>query len=68
MIGMQIDEVSDPTATDACWFCYYGVPAIDALGPVQRGMHTTEEKLLLTTIPDKTALFVVMLALMQQET
>ena len=66
-IGMTLEETSDPTATDACWLCYYGVPAIDALGPVQSGMHTTEEKLLLTTVPDKTALFAVMLGMMQEE-
>lgn len=64
LIGLQIDEISDPTATDACWFCYYGIPAVDALGPVQRGMHTTEEKILLSSIPEKTALFAVMLGLM----
>ena len=66
-IGMVLEETNDPTATDACWLCYFGVPTIDALGPVQSGMHTTEEKLLLTTIPDKTALFAVMLGMMQEE-
>ena len=66
-IGMTLEETNDPTATDACWLCYFGVPTIDALGPVQSGMHTTEEKLLLTTIPDKTALFAVMLGMMQEE-
>ena len=63
-IGMKIEEVVDPTATDANWFCYYGVPAVDAFGPVQRGMHTTEEKILLETIPPKTALFAAMLGMM----
>ena len=63
MTGLKIDEISDPTATDACWFCYFGIPAVDALGPVQRGMHTTEEKILLSSIPEKTALFAVMLGL-----
>ncbi len=65
MLGITLEETADPTATDANWFCYYGIPAIDALGPVQRGMHTTEEKVLLTTIPEKTALFAVMLGLME---
>ena len=64
-IGMDISEIEDPTATDANWFCYYGVPAVDAFGPVQRGMHTTEEKILLETIPPKTALFAVMLGMME---
>ena len=67
MIGLDISEIDDPTATDANWFCYYGVPAVDAFGPVQRGMHTTEEKILLETIPLKTALFAVMLGIMDDE-
>ncbi len=66
-IGMDICEVNDPTATDANWFCYYGVPAVDAFGPVQRGMHTTEEKILLETLAPKTALFAVMLGMMDGE-
>jgi glutamate carboxypeptidase len=64
-IGLEISETCDPTATDANWFCYYGVPAVDAFGPVQRGMHTTEEKILLESIPPKTALFAVMLGMME---
>ncbi|MBR2188521.1 MAG: M20/M25/M40 family metallo-hydrolase [Eubacterium sp.] len=65
LLGMKLSETSDPTATDANWFCYFGVPALDAFGPVQRGMHTTEEKVLLSSIPDKTALFAAMLGLMK---
>lgn len=67
MIGLEISEIDDPTATDANWFCYYGVPAADAFGPVQRGMHTTEEKILIETIPQKTALFAVMLGIMDDQ-
>ena len=66
-LGQVLEEIADPTATDANWFCSFGVPAIDALGPVQRGMHTTEEALYLPSIPDKTALFAVMLGLMKEK-
>lgn len=65
MLGLTLEETDDPTAGDANWFCYYGIPAVDAFGPVQRGMHTTEEKVLLRTIPEKTALFAAMLGLME---
>ena len=65
-LGMDIGEIADPTATDANWFCYYGVPAVDAFGPVQRGMHTTEERILLESIPPKTALFATMLGMMDE--
>jgi glutamate carboxypeptidase len=61
LLGMDVSAVIEPTATDANWFCYYGVPAVDAFGPVQRGMHTTEEKVKLDTIPPMTALFAAML-------
>ena len=44
LLGMHIEEAFEPTATDANWFCYFGVPAIDALGPLNYGIHTTEEK------------------------
>lgn len=67
LLGLRFEAAYDPTATDACWMYYYGIPAIDALGPVQRGMHTTEEKIYLPSLPEKTAHFVAMLALMQAQ-
>lgn len=64
MLGMSVEETSEPTATDSNWFCYFGIPAIDALGPVQRGIHTTEEKVYIPSIKDMTELFTTMLAIM----
>lgn len=64
MLGITIEEKSEPTATDANWFCYYGIPAVDAFGPVQFGMHTTEEKVYIPSIKEKTELFAVMLSIM----
>lgn len=65
LLGLTVEAVAEPTATDANWFCYYGVPAIDALGPVQFGMHTTEEKVYIPSISEMTELFTVMLAIMK---
>ncbi len=65
ILGITMEETAEPTATDANWFCYYGVPAVDGFGPVQYGMHTTEEKVYIPTIQEKTALFAVMLSIME---
>lgn len=64
MLGLVIEEAFEPTATDANWFCYFGIPAVDALGPIQYGIHTTEEKVYIPSIKEKTELFATMLAIM----
>lgn len=64
MMGITMEEVSEPTATDANWFWHYGIPAADAFGPVQFGMHTTEEKVYIPSVKEKTELFALMLAIM----
>lgn len=64
LLGLTVEEAFEPTATDANWFCYFGIPAVDALGPIQYGIHTTEEKVYIPSIKEKTELFAAMLALM----
>lgn len=64
LLGIEMEELSEPTATDANWFWHYGIPAVDAFGPIQAGMHTTEEKVYIPSIKEKTALFALMLAMM----
>lgn len=67
LLGMKVREAFEPTATDANWFCYFGIPAVDALGPVCSGIHTTEEKVYIPSIKEMTELFAVMLAIMDTE-
>jgi len=64
LLGITMEEIAEPTATDANWFCYYGIPSVDAFGPIQFGMHTTEEKVYIPSIREKTELFAVMLSIM----
>ncbi|MBR2742051.1 MAG: M20/M25/M40 family metallo-hydrolase [Clostridia bacterium] len=64
-LGLEITDMADPTATDACWFYYYGVPALDAFGAVQQGIHTTEEKVYIPSISEMTALFCAVLGTMK---
>ena len=64
MLGIHAEEWHEPTATDANWFCLMGVSAIDALGPIQTGIHTTEEKVYIPSIKDMTELFTTMLGIM----
>lgn len=44
-------------ATDANYFAQFGIPAIDGFGPAGCGMHTTDEKVYIPSIKEKTALF-----------
>ena len=67
LLGITMEEIAEPTATDANWFYSFGVPAVDAFGPVESGMHTTEEKVYIPTITEKTALFAAMLGIMKEE-
>ena len=67
LLGVTMEEIAEPTATDANWFYSFGVPAVDAFGPVEAGMHTTEEKVYIPTITEKTALFAAMLGIMKEE-
>lgn len=64
LLDITMEEISEPTATDANWFYSFGVPAVDAFGPVESGMHTTEEKVYIPSIAEKTALFAAMLGIM----
>ncbi|MBQ1334330.1 MAG: M20/M25/M40 family metallo-hydrolase [Clostridia bacterium] len=65
-MGIKITDIADPTATDACWFYYYGVPALDAFGAIQQGIHTTEEKVYIPSIAEMTALFTAVLGTMKE--
>ena len=67
LLGITMEEIAEPTATDANWFYSFGVPAVDAFGPVESGMHTTEEKVYIPTITEKTALFAAMLGIMKED-
>ena len=53
-------------ATDANYFAQSGIPALDGLGPVGHGMHTTQERIYIPSLAEKTKLFAVYLYLLGQ--
>ncbi len=50
-------------ATDANYFAQSGIPALDGLGPVGFGTHTTDERVYIPSIREKTELFAAYLFL-----
>ena len=50
-------------ATDENYFAQSGIPALDGLGPVGFGTHTTDERVYIPSIREKTELFAAYLFL-----
>lgn len=61
IMGIQIEELEDPSATDACYFSAYEVPTVDALSALSKGIHTTQECVYIPSIQEKTEFFAVVL-------
>ncbi len=53
-------------ATDANYFAMAGIPALDGLGPVGYGMHTTDERIYIPSLAEKTKLFATYLWLYKE--
>lgn len=49
---------------DVCYFSSMGCSAIDGLGPIAENIHNTGESISIKSLKERTALFVVMLAMM----
>ena len=71
-LGMEVEEDGvNPTgedvygAGDANYFAEAKIPAIDGFGPLGSGMHTTEERVYIPSIRQKTELFAAYLLMMR---
>lgn len=53
-----------PAATDGAYLSTYGVPTVDALSAIAEQIHTTEERVRIPSIRDRTALCAAMLGLL----
>ena len=62
LIGLDLPECAATGSADGGYFSYYGVPAIDGLGPYMYEMHTTNEHMSIPSMLERTKLFAVMLA------
>lgn len=62
LLGLNPVERGEPAATDAAYLSTYGVPTVDALSALSTGIHTTEEKVSISSIQERTALCALILA------
>ena len=66
LLGWEPEEIADPAATDGAYLSTYGVPTVDALSAIAEQIHTTEERVRIPSIRDRTALCAAMLGLLGQ--
>ena len=62
--ALEPEEIADPAATDGAYLSTYGVPTVDALSAIAEQIHTTEERVRIPSIRDRTALCAAMLGLL----
>jgi len=61
-IGLTISEQTTGGGSDASFFSGMGIPSIDALGPHMYAMHSFDEALRVSSLPERTALAAALLA------
>lgn len=66
LLGLRPEEIGDPAATDAAYLSTYGVPTVDALSAMAEGIHTTEERVSIPSIQQRTALCALVLGLLDE--
>ena len=64
IMGLQPSERGERLATDAAYLSTYGVPTVDALGALAIGIHTTEEKVCISSIQERLALCAMILGML----
>ena len=64
LLGLDPLEGSDPAATDGAYLSTFGVPTVDALSAMAEGIHTTEEKVSISSIRQRTTLCALILGLL----
>lgn len=56
LLGLEPQEIADPSATDAAWLSTLGVPTVDALSARAEGIHTLDERVSISSICQRTGL------------
>ena len=64
LLGWVPEEAADPAATDAAYLSTFGIPAVDALSAMAEKIHTTEERVSIPSLRDRTALCAAILGLL----
>ncbi|MDR3134573.1 MAG: M20/M25/M40 family metallo-hydrolase, partial [Deltaproteobacteria bacterium] len=66
LLGLALAEEMPQGASDANWCAFFGLPAIDSLGPNMSDIHTKQESVSLKSMRDRTELFAMTVALLGQ--
>ena len=64
LLGQDYPEQTSAGSSDACYFSTMGIPTVDGLGPYMYDIHTTNERLRISTIAEKTMFFAAVLGML----
>ena len=64
LLGMEIEELYVPGATDGAYFSSLGIPTVDALSAEFKDIHTVNECVNMPSIKERTKFFAVVLGCM----
>lgn len=64
LIGMDLPEEMSKSPADCNFFSALGIPTVDGLGPYMYNIHTTDEHMLISSLPERIKLVGIMLALL----
>lgn len=65
IMGIDYPEQISTGSGDACLFNHYGSPAVDAMGPYMKDIHTHNERLFMPSLKERTKLFALVLGIME---
>ena len=65
LLGMEIEELYVPGATDGAYFSSLGVPTVDALSAEFKDIHTVNECVNMPSIKERTKFFAAVLGCME---
>lgn len=65
LMGIPIEEIEEPTATDAAYLSSLGIPTADGFSALWYDIHTTNEHIDMPSLKQRTEFFAVLLATME---
>jgi len=65
-LGLEVPEQVAGSPADMNFFASFGVPVVDGMGPYMFDIHTKRERLKISSISERTALFAMTLALQRK--
>ena len=62
IMGLPLPEGAAKGSSDTCHTTFLGVPSVDCLGPYMVDVHKVTERMRISTLPERTTLFAIVLA------